>query len=517
SDRGWTRGMPPPSPRRPVLVSRPRFHATLSEPNPRVKPHHQHQQHQQQQQQQQQHHQQQQQQQQQQQHNDHDDSITVEAYVSDATTPPQPDRLHALLRDTDAFHPARAVVHNAREQTRSVHGGERVRAAKHVRALLDAVQTPIVQSATFTFGSTRDCIDYNRGRYPSFEYGRYGNPTTRAVEEKLMALERAEDCLLSSCGMNAVTTMLLALLPQHGHVVVTTDCYRRTRQFVDTLLPKMAIRSTVLDPADLHTLERVLRTDHVDLYFSESPTNPMMRVVDVPRIAALCRAHGAVSVFDSTFATPINIRPLELGADLVLHSGTKYLAGHHDVLCGALAGRADLIASVRKLHGVLGGVIDPHAAFLVNRGLKTLGVRMQAHNRNATAIADLLSTHHKVARVHFPTLQSHPDYATACALFERGAFGGVLSFELVGDGDAWSRATFEAAGRFVDALQIAYIGPSMGGCETMVEQVCIMGYFDQPLRERKRLGISNGLVRMACGIEDVNDLVADVAAALDAA
>jgi cystathionine gamma-synthase len=395
-----------------------------------------------------------------------------------------------------------------------VHGGERVRGGKKAKAVLDAITTPIVQSSTFTFASTQDCIDYNKGTYESFEYGRYGSSTTRAAEQKLMALEGAEDALLSASGMNSVTTMLLALVPEGGHIVTTTDCYRRTRQFVRTVLPKMGVRCTVIDPADTDSLGRIFSSDGASLFFSESPTNPLIRIVDTPTITKLCAQHGVISVIDTTFATPINYRPVTDGADLVLHSGTKYLAGHHDVLCGALAGRADLIAKVRALHGVLGGVLDPHAAYLLLRGMKTLPLRMEAHNRNAANIAQFLSTHSKVSKVHYPTLTSHPDYAVGARLFPKG-FGGVLSFDIRGDGDPYSRETFECTGRFVDALRIPYIGPSMGGCESLIEQVCIMGYFDQPLGERKRLGINSGLIRFACGIEDDADLIADIEQALE--
>lgn len=328
-----------------------------------------------------------------------------------------------------------------------------------------------------------------------------------------MALENADDCLLSSSGMNAVTTMLLALVPQHGHIVVTTDCYRRTRQFVRTLLPKMGITCTVLDPADTEGLKATFEKRQVDIYFSECPTNPLIRVVDVPSVVALCKQFNVISVIDTTFATPYNFQPILFGADLVLHSGTKYLAGHHDVMCGALLGRQELVDEVRKLHGVLGGCVDPHAAYLINRGMKTLGPRMRAHNHNAQSMAEFLSTHPKVRVAHFPTLPSHIDHHIATRLFDKG-LGGVLSFEIFGDGDPWSTETFEAAGRFVDNLQIPYIGPSLGGCESIVEQVCIMGYYDQPLRERRRLGITNGLVRFACGIEDSADLIADVEQAL---
>lgn len=446
------------------------------------------------------------------------ESATVNAYVTDA---PRSERaLDSLIDHLDGENnrsksdrSRRDVISNGSDQTVSVHAGQRVRSRKNTKALLDAIQTPIVQSSTFTFRNTKECIEYNQGTYESYEYGRYGNPTTRAAEEKIMALEHAEDCLISSSGMNAVTTMLLALVPENGHIVVTTDCYRRTRQFVRTMLPKMGITASVLDPSDLVGLKHIFETKGATIYFSESPTNPMIRVIDIPEISQLCRKHGVISVIDTTFATPVNIRPVDLGADLVLHSGTKYLSGHHDVVCGALAGRSDLIAEVRKLHGVLGGVVDPHAAFLINRGIKTLGVRMEAHNRNAAGIARYLSTHPKISKVHFPTLESHSDYAVAAKQFDKG-FGGVLSFEIKGNGDPWSKETFEAAGRFVDGLRIAYIGPSMGGCESLVEQVCIMGYFDQPLHERRRLGINNGFIRFACGIEDTNDLIDDIEAAL---
>lgn len=440
---------------------------------------------------------------------------SVNAYVLDGEASLGED-MQAFVREmekADERIGRKKMVETGRDQTVSVHGGERVRAGKLNMALLDAIQVPIAQTATFTFRSTRDCIEYNRGTYESFEYARYGNPTTKAAEEKIRALEKAEDCLLSASGMNAVTTMLLALVPEGGHIVTTTDCYRRTRQFVTTLLPKMNIGCTVLDPADMEGLKAVFENKSPTLYFSETPTNPLIRVVDVAEIARLCCKHGVISVFDTTFATPVNIRPLEFDADLVLHSGTKYLSGHQDVMSGVLTGRGDLIAKVRKLHGVLGGVVDPHAAYLILRGMKTLGVRMEAHNKNAATIAKYLSKHPKIAKVNYPTLEGHVDYAVASKLFHKG-FGGVLSFELRGNGDRWSQETFLAAGKFVDGLRIPYIGPSLGGCESLVEQVCIMGYFDQPLRERKRLGISNGLIRFSCGIEDSNDLIDDIEAAL---
>jgi cystathionine gamma-synthase len=466
------------------------------------------------------------------------------------------------------------LIQDARSSTRAVHGGERAKGGKKAKATADSLTTPIVQSSTFTFRNTRECIQYNLGKYSSFEYGRYGNPTTRAAEEKLIDLECGNlaqqdahpdsavyDALLSASGMNAVTTMLFALFALDnadvrgaglgttvsekgtgGCLITTTDCYRRTRQFIEEMMPRLNVRVVIMDPSDLALLESTLReirestdgaiTQQRVVFFSESPTNPLLRLVDVPRIVALARQYDMMVCIDSTFATPINHRPLELGADLVLHSATKYLGGHNDILAGALIGRAELIAKVRRAHGILGGVIDPHTSYLLLRGLKTLKIRVDAHNQNAAALAHRLANDERIACVHWPGLPEHPDYHLGRRLHEAYAqfraadggcgFGGVLSFELRGHlrggaDDPYGAETFRRTGKFIDALRIPYIGPSLGGTETLVEQVCIMGYFDQPLWRRRRLGITCGLVRFSCGIEDAEDIVQDVMHALDVA
>ncbi|EME26477.1 cystathionine gamma-synthase [Galdieria sulphuraria] len=396
--------------------------------------------------------------------------------------------------------------------TKAVHGGEQKRQGKKARAILDAIAMPIVQSSTFTFRSSSDCIAYNQGQYDSFEYGRYGNPTTRAAEEKIMMLEEAEDALVSASGMNSVTTMLLALLSPNDCLVTTRDCYRRTRQFLQTVLPRMNIQTIVVDPADTASVEAALKRG-ARLFFSEMPTNPLIRVIDAKSIIELCHKYGTVCCIDSTFATAYNFKPLCMGADLVLHSGTKYLGGHNDLMCGVLAGKKDLLERIRSLHGILGGVVDPHSSYLLLRGMKTLPLRMRAHNENAAALAQELSQHPKIAKVHYPSLSNHPDYSVAKAHFKNG-FGGVLSFEICGD--PFGMDTFAAGIRFVDALSIPHIGPSLGGVESLVEQVCIMGYFDQPQKVRRELGITNGLIRFSCGVEDKTDLLNDVLQALEA-
>jgi cystathionine gamma-synthase len=384
--------------------------------------------------------------------------------------------------------------------TRAVHGGERQGRPR----VSDSLTTPIVQTSTFWFRDTQEVIDYQEGRHASYEYGRYGNPTTRAAAEKIRDLEGAEECILSASGMNAITTLLLALVPQNGHIITTTDCYRRTRQFIATLLPKMGIRATIIDPSDVAALEAALGQP-TQLFFSESPTNPYLRVVDIPRISQLCRAAGAIVVIDSTLATPVNQRALPLGADVVLHSGTKYLAGHNDVMAGALAGSAEVLRPVRDLLGILGGVLDPHAAYLLLRGIKTLDVRVARHNQNAFALARHLEAHPKVARVHYPGLESHPDHEIA--VHQMSGFSGLVSFEIEGD--------LQTASKLVDALDIPYIAPSLGGAESLVEQPTVMSYWDQSPEERAKLGIKDNLVRYACGIEDTEDLLADLDQALN--
>mmetsp|Transcript_16263 Transcript_16263/g.40992 ORF Transcript_16263/g.40992 Transcript_16263/m.40992 type:complete len:633 (+) Transcript_16263:174-2072(+) len=408
------------------------------------------------------------------------------------------------------------IITHGGQSTRAVHGGERAKGGLKARATLDALATPIVQTATFTFRNTAEIVGYNEGTYPSFEYGRYGNPTVRAAEEKIMALEGAEDCVVSASGMNAVTTMLLALVDSNGHVVTTTDCYRRTRQFVTTILPKMGVSLTVIDPADTDELEKILKTKGATLFFSEQITNPLTRIIDTERICQLCKEYKVISCIDTTFATPINHKPIDFGSDLVLHSGSKYLAGHNDVMCGALAGRKDLIDSVRKLQGVLGGVVDPHAAYLLLRGVKTLSLRVQQQNKTAEELARVLQKHPCITKVHYPTVRYHRDFdvANRPGMFPLG-FGGVISFEIKGDGNPWSQETFDAAARFIDALRIPYIGPSLGGVESLVEQVRVVGYYDQPLEVRQRLSITNGLIRFACGVEDTKDIVEDVVQALE--
>jgi cystathionine gamma-synthase len=241
------------------------------------------------------------------------------------------------------------------------------------------------------------------------------------------------------------------------------------------------------------------------LIFSESPTNPYLRVLDLPRAVDIARRNDLILIVDSTFATPINQQPLKFGVDLVIHSATKYLGGHNDLLAGAVVGPWELVAEIKKSRGVLGGITGPQDAYLLLRGLKTLALRVQRHNENGIRVAQFLESHPKVRRVYYPGLSSHPDYAIAHE--QMSGFGGVVSFEIEGD--------LESTGAFVDALRLPCIGPSLGGVESLVEQVALQSYYELTTEQRRQIGISNELVRYALGIEDTDDLIADLQQALE--
>jgi len=383
------------------------------------------------------------------------------------------------------------------DSTRSVHGGERD------ARVSDAITVPIYQTSTYTFRNSEEVRAFQEGRLTRDEYGRYGNPTWRAVERKLADLEGGDDAVLFASGMCAATTTFFAMLPQGSHLVVTSDCYRRTRQFIRQYLTKLGVETTVIEPANVQKLADALRPE-TKLFFTESPTNPYLRVIDVAEAARVCHARGVKVVIDSTFASPVNHSALGDGADLVLHSATKYLGGHNDLLAGAAVGPAPIIGALRDAVGVLGGILDAHPAWLLLRGLKTLGLRMARHNENGLRLAEWLEAHPKVKRVFYPGLASHPDHAVAARTM-RG-FGGVVTFELATD--------FAGTERFLDALAIPHIGPSLGGVESLVEMPATMSYWDQSRDERYALGITDSLIRFSAGVEDTADLVADFEQAL---
>jgi cystathionine gamma-synthase len=384
--------------------------------------------------------------------------------------------------------------------TLAVHGGE------PRPKLGNSLTTPIVQTATYTFADTDELHDHFQHRIDREEYGRYGNPTQRIAEQKLAALEGAEGCLLFSSGMAAITATMYAVLSHNAHVVVTDDSYRRTRQFLTQVLHRYGIEVSVVPAGDYDAIEEAIRPT-TRLLVSESPTNPYNRIVDLERFANIGKRHRVKTAIDATFATPFNQRPLEFGIDIVLHSATKYLGGHNDLLAGAVLASTDLVEGIRSLQAITGAIIDPLAAYLLVRGLKTFALRIARQNTNGQALAEFLSTHPKVVAVHYAGLPTHPEHEVARR--QMRGFGGVVSFEIAGD--------LVATSRVVDACQIPQIAPSLGGVESLIEQPALMSFYELTTEERLMVGIKDNLIRYSVGIEDAVDLIADLAAALERA
>jgi cystathionine gamma-synthase len=368
----------------------------------------------------------------------------------------------------------------------------------------NALATPIIQTATYTFLDTQELRDHFERRIEREEYGRYGNPTQHIAEQKLAALEGAGDCLLFASGMAAVTTTLYAVLSHNSHVVVTDDSYRRTRQFLTQVLHRYGVEVSVVPAGDYQAMAEAIRPT-TRVLISESPTNPYNYIVDLERFADIGRRHRVKTLIDATFATPFNQRPLEFGIDLVLHSATKYLGGHNDLLAGAVLGSTELVDGIRAFQAVTGAIVDPFVAYLLVRGLKTFALRIARQNANAQVLAEFLAAHPRVSAVHYAGLPTHPQHEVARR--QMRGFGGVVSFEVAGDLGATSRV--------VDACCIPQIAPSLGGVESLIEQPALMSFYELTTEERLQVGIKDNLIRYSVGIEDAEDLIADLAAALE--
>jgi cystathionine beta-lyase/cystathionine gamma-synthase len=375
--------------------------------------------------------------------------------------------------------------------TRAVHAGD----APH--ALNAPVNTPIAQTSTFYA---------DPDGAGELLYGRYLNgPNNVAVEAKIAALEGAEDCVAVGSGMAAMACALLACVRAGDHVLAAEALYGGTRTLLVRELSRLGVESTFVDFFADGWRDALRPNTRVVL--AETVSNPLLRVTDLRPLAEAAHAAGAVLVVDSTFATPVNARPLQSGADLVVHSATKYLGGHSDLTAGAVLGGAELVGEVRARAQVWGPALDPHAAWLLERGIKTLAVRMERHNRNGLEVARRVEALAGVARVHYPGLPSHPDHETAGRVL--CGFGGMVGIEVEGGG--------EAAGRFVRALRLAKAAPSLGGVETLVSEPRFTSHAAFTPAEREALGIRDGFFRFSLGIEDADDIVADIAGALEAA
>ena len=382
--------------------------------------------------------------------------------------------------------------------TRAVHAGEDYGRWGH------ALTVPIAQTSTYVFEDSQAVDDFVSGRAERLDYGRYGNPTQHIAEEKLAELEGAEAALLFSSGMGAITTALLAMLSRDQHAIIMDDCYRKTAQFCTMVLRKFGVDTTFVKAGDYDELESAFRKN-TRAVVSESPTNPHLNVLDLERLVSVAKGRRAKLVIDSTFATPFNQQPLSFGVDLVIHSATKYLGGHNDLVSGVVLGAEPLVSAIKDYRGILGGIPDPHSVYLLIRGLKTFPLRMARQNATAVALARFLEAHEKVRRVYYPALESHPHFDIARA--QMRGHGGVVSFDL--------NADLEGTMAFLDHLRIPCIGASLGGVESIVSHPATISYYELSRDERLEIGIVDELVRFAVGVEEAEDLIADLANALD--
>lgn len=366
------------------------------------------------------------------------------------------------------------------------------------------VVPPIYQSVKFEFDTLQETERYLRGERPGFFYTRASNPTTRQLELLLAELQGREECLVTASGVGAVAQTLLALTKQGDHILCFVETYNPTRYLIRRLLGRFGVTHTMLSIEDHAGIERALAARPTRLVWFESPTNPVTKVADIAAISRLARSAGALLVMDNTFAGLHQHGDYDI--DVFVHSLTKFASGAGDVLGGAVIGRGELIRSLRTDFGVLGGTLDPHAAYLILRGMRTYFVRYQAQSASAQRIAELLAAHPAVARVHYPGLPSHPQHALARVQMKD--FGSVVSFDLKGG--------LEASGRFADALQLFAIAASLGSTESLVVTAQMMGGRDLTADQQAVSGIGDGTVRLSIGLEDVDDLVSDVTQALNA-
>lgn len=384
--------------------------------------------------------------------------------------------------------------------TIAVHGGE----ARQKPG--DSITDPIFCASTYTFTDSQSVIDFIEDEQPREEYGRYGNPGEKVAEAKLAALEGAETSILYSSGMAGIVGLFMAKLNQGDEVIFFDECYHRSREFCIKHLSRFGVTTHQVKTGDYEAMQRAI-TPKTKMLVSESPTNPHQSCIDLEKFATIGKRNGIDTLIDATLATPYNLRPIEAGVDYVLHSATKYLGGHNDLLAGVVCGSKEKLDSVRNLRGIMGAVNGPQNIYLLLRGLKTFELRMQRHNANGLAVARFLEAHPRIEKVYYPGLESHRDHQIAKQTM-RG-FGGLVTC-LVKDAD-W-RETADV----IDAVKIPRIAPSLGGVETLIEQPLVMSYFKCTPEERAQYGIPDNMIRMACGIENADDLIADLRQALDA-
>ncbi|MGD9562101.1 MAG: PLP-dependent aspartate aminotransferase family protein [Pyrinomonadaceae bacterium] len=381
--------------------------------------------------------------------------------------------------------------------TQAVHAGE------DREANFGAVSVPIYPASVFAFTDADDGIAIHNYQKDGYFYGRLGNPTVAALERTMAELERGDDALAFASGMAAISAAAFTLVSSGDHVVAPESMYSTTTHFLKHAGERFGVETTFVDAADAEAYTAAIRPN-TKMFWLETPSNPLVRITDIAEVAAAAKKVGIVSVVDNTFATPFNQRPLELGADLVVHSATKYLGGHSDLTAGLLVGRRDLVDKAR--HGaakLYGGNIAPQVAWLVLRGIKTLALRMERHNSNAFALANTTIDHPKVNAVYYPGLETHQNHEIAKR--QMSGFGGMVGVDV---------GTADAAKSLVNNLKVCTFATSLGGVETLVQPVALMTHATLTPEERARAGVSDGLLRISVGIEHIDDICQDIYDAL---
>ncbi len=383
--------------------------------------------------------------------------------------------------------------------TRAVWSGERGERWQ------GATQVPVALSVSFGYKTVEEWLEAALGKKPGHIYSRNTNPTVAAFEEKIRDLEEAEAATSFSSGMAAISNTLFALLSPGDRVVSIKDTYGGTNKIFLEFLPRFQIQVSLCDTTDHSAIETAI-AQGCRLVYLESPTNPTIKIVDIARVAEAARRQGALVVVDNTFATPINQQPLRLGADLVIHSATKFLGGHADALGGTVCGRKDLVDRIFHFREINGACLDPMSAYLLLRGMKTLHLRVRQQNENAMRIAEFLASHSTVEKVFYPGLSSHENHDIAQR--QMSGFGGVLSFALHGG--------FEAVKKFLPRLRYAHLAANLGAVETVAGPPATTSHVESTAAERAASGIPEALIRYSAGIEDADDLITDLREALEA-
>src|SRR5712671_4498643 len=386
--------------------------------------------------------------------------------------------------------------HTHQSETKAVRG------AADLEKKNGPLATPIFQTSTF---EVTDNDEQLRATPTDHFYTRYGNPTNTVAEQTVAELEGVDAALTFASGMGAITTTIMALLKSGDHIVAQRDIYGGVTKFLSQWLPKLGIETTFVDTTEYDQHERAIRPN-TRLVYLESPTNPTLRVVDFKRVSTLAKQHNLLSMIDATFGTPINQHPAEYGIDVVMHSGTKYLSGHTDLICGVVAGPQELIDRIWETRTTLGNCMDPHASWMLVRGLKTLAVRVARQNENAQRVAEFLAAQDKVRSVHYPFLRDHPQHAVARRQMSGG--GGMVSFEVEGTG--------EDARRVSESMRLFTLAPSLGGVESLVSIPVLTSHAMIPAAERAKMGVTEQMIRLSVGIENADDLIADLERALEA-